>query len=239
MTLRALLVLLVTLAFGAAPLITPPFTGYDPTAFPVVIDRPAVQPAGYAFSIWSVIYLWLLAHAGYGFWSRAKSLDWDATRLPLAFSLFVGTGWLLLAAVFPILATLMILLMLIGALAAFLLADEYYDRWLLSGPLAIYAGWLSAATAVSTGVIAAGYGLLTDTQSALAMIAFTLALSGAVQTLRPEMPVYGLTVIWALIGIIAANLASNLTVTLAAAGAATAMGALLLWQWRSRARRAA
>lgn len=234
MTLRSLLLVFMTLAFGLAPLVTPPFTGYDPQAFPVVIERPSIQPAGYAFAIWSVIYLWLFVHAGFGFWKRAHSLDWDATRLPLAASLGLGTLWLWIAGAAPVIATLAILLMLATALAAFLLSDEFYDRWLLSAPLAIYSGWLSAAAAVSTGVVAAGYGLLTDTQAAFAMLAFVLALASAVQLLRPEMPLYGLTVIWALIGVIVANAVANPLVALLAAGAAAVMVALLFWQWRRR-----
>jgi len=32
---NALILLIATLAFGVAPFITPPFTGYDPSIFPV------------------------------------------------------------------------------------------------------------------------------------------------------------------------------------------------------------
>lgn len=235
MTLRSLMVLIVTLCFGAAPLITPPFTGYDPQSFPVVIERPSIQPAGYAFAIWSVIYLWLFLHAAYGFWKRARSLDWDATRIPLTVSLALGTLWLWIANAAPIIATLAILLMMATALAAFLLSDEFYDKWLLSAPLAIYAGWLSAAAAVSTGVVVSGYGILTDFEAAVAMLAFILALATAVQWMRPEMPVYGLTVIWALIGVVVANATASPIVAILAAGAASAMAALLFWQWKRRA----
>ena len=234
MTLKSLLVLVLTVLFAATPFLTQPFTGYDPTIFPVVIERPSIQPAGYAFSIWLVIYLWLIAHAGFGFWTRAKSLDWDETRLPLAISLGFGTAWLFYAAHFPLLATLGLMFMLATALAAFLTADEFYDRWLLSGALAIYAGWLSAATCVSTGILIAGYGLMTDTESAFAMIAAVGVIAGTVQFLRPEMPVYGATVIWALVGVVFRNIAANVPVSLAAAGVTAGMAALLAWQWRKR-----
>ena len=234
MTLRALLLILATLTFGVAPFVTPPFTGYDPGRFPVEILRPAVQPAGYAFSIWSVIYLWLIAHAGFGFWKRAHSMDWDAVRLPLIASLLIGTVWLAIAAKFPLLATVGILFMLGTAMAAFLLADEFYDRWMLSAPLAIYAGWLSAASAVSTGVLLAGYGLLSNTESALVMIAIVLGVAGMVQWLRPYMPVYGITVVWALIGITVANADDNALVALCATAAAAAMAAVTFYAWHKR-----
>lgn len=232
MTLRALLLILVTLCFGVAPFVTAPFTGYDPAQFPVQIAKPSVQPAGYAFAIWSVIYLWLIAHAGFGFWKRAHSMDWDEVRLPLILSLVIGTVWLAIAARYPVLATVGILFMLATAMVAFLQADEFYDRWILSAPLAIYAGWLSAAAAVSTGVVLAGYGVLSNSQTALAMIAVVLVVAGTVQWLRPFMPVYGLTVVWALIGIVAANVQSDLIVGAAAAAAAAAMATLTAYAWR-------
>lgn len=227
MTFRAILLLLVTLAFGAAPLITPPFTGYDPGLFPVQIAEPAVQPAGYAFSIWGLIYLWLIAHAAFSLWKRTDTPAWDRTRWPLIVSVALGSAWLSIAPVAPILATVVIWVMAGTAIAAFLRADTETDRWMLSAPIAILSGWLSAAAAVSTGVVISGYGILPDTASAAAMIAATLALATWVQRQKPRMPVYGLTVIWALIGITAKNAGVNPTVAILA-GIGIALMALTL-----------
>ena len=222
MKARALLLLLVTVAFGLAPFVTPPFRGYDPALFPVRIDRPSIQPAGYAFGIWSVIYLWLITHAVTSLWKRAENPAWDRTRLPLILAIALGSAWLSIAPVAPITATVTILVMAAAAIAAFLRADTETDRWLLSAPTAILAGWLSAAAAVSTGVVIAGYGLLSDTASAIAMIAATLMLAIWVQRRKPQMPVYGLTVIWALAGIVMANAGLNPTIAiLAGLGIAT------------------
>ncbi len=234
MTLRSLLVLLLTLTFAAAPFVTPPFTGYPADTFPVLIDQPAILPMGYAFSIWGLIYLWLVAHAAFGFWRRAKSLDWDETRLPLATSLGLGTLWLWIAPNYPLIATVVIFVMLVAALAAFFAADEFYDRWILSAPLAVYAGWLSAAASVSVGIVLAGHGILSNTDAAYLMLVVILGVASLVQYLRPEMPAYGITVIWALIGITLANLQSHFFVACAAGGAIFALGSLLAWQWRTQ-----
>ena len=225
---NALILLIATLAFGVAPLITPPFTGYDPGLFPVRIDRNAIQPAGYAFAIWSVIYLWLIAHAVFGLWKRAENPAWDAVRLPLALAVGVGAVWLWIAGQSAIWGTVTIWIMAAGALLAFLRADTGMDRWMLSGPLAIFAGWLTAASAVSTGVLVAGYGWLGDTATAVAMLALVLVVAVTVQMRRPQMPVYGLTVIWALVGVIVANASANMTVA-ALAGAGIAIMAATLW----------
>lgn len=227
MTFRAILLLLVTLAFGAAPLITPPFRGYDPALFPVQIVDPAVQPAGYAFSIWGLIYLWLIAHAAFSLWKRTDNPVWDRTRWPLILSVALGSAWLSIAPVAPILATVVIWIMAATAITAFLRADTETDRWMLSAPIAILAGWLSAAAAVSTGVVISGYGLLPDTAAAAAMIAVTLALATWVQRTKPRMPVYGLTVIWALIGVTVANAGINPIIAILA-GIGIALMALTL-----------
>lgn len=227
MKARAALLLLVTLAFGAAPFLTPPFRGYDPALFPVQIGRPSIQPAGYAFGIWSVIYLWLFVHAVTSLWKRAEDPIWDRTRWPLVTAIALGSAWLSIAPVAPIAATVTILVMAAAAVTAFLLADTDTDRWLLSAPAAILAGWLSAAAAVSTGVVIAGYGRLSDTASALTMIAATLALATWVQRRKAQMPVYGLTVIWALAGIVVANAGLNPVVAIAA-GLGIGLMALIL-----------
>lgn len=226
--LPALILLLVTIAFGVAPFVTPPFTGYDPGMFPVRIERPAVQPAGYAFAIWSVIYLWLILHAVVGLWKRAVDPAWDRARLPLTVAIAVGVAWLWIAGQSAVWGTVTIWIMAGGALAAFLRAPTEPDRWLLSGPLAIFAGWLTAASAVSTGVLIAGYGVLSNTGSALAMLLVVLALAVFVQWQRPRMPVYGLTVIWALIGIVVANAGDNVTTALAAGVGIISMYLLLI-----------
>jgi hypothetical protein len=231
MTRNALILLVATLAFGVAPFVTPPFTGYDPAMFPVYILRPSIQPAGYAFAIWSVIYLWLIAHAVFGLWKRRNSTEWDRVRLPLTIAVAVGAVWLSIAGQSAVWGTVTIWIMAGAAILAFLRADPVVDRWMLSGPTAIFAGWLSAASAVSTGVLVAGYGWLSDTGAAAAMLALVLGLAVTVQMRRPAMPVYGLTVIWALAGVIVANAGGNLTVAVMA-GSGIAVMAVTLWASR-------
>lgn len=215
--------LIATLAFMVAPAFTPPFTGYDPALFPVDLARPSVQPAAYAFSIWGVIYLWLLLHSGFGLMKRRGDAAFLRPALPLLGAVALGATWLAVAGSYPILAEVLILAMAGLALTAYLRADQAQDRWLLAAPIAIYAGWLTAASAVSTGVILARYGILSDTASALSMLAVVLALALTVQVKRPRMPAYGATVTWAIVGIVVANAGVNMT-----AAATAAVGAALM-----------
>ena len=220
--------LLAAVAFVAAPALTPPFTGYDPGMFPVRIDRPAIQPAGYAFAIWGLIYAWLFAHAVFGVLRRRGDPAFERAALPLLLASSLGAVWLAIAASAPIWAEVTILLMAVFAVTAYLRADPAQDRWLLAAPTAIFAGWLTAASAVSTGVLLSGYGVLSDTVSALAMLAVVLAVALTIQIKRPRMLIYGATVVWAIIGIVAVNWGQNPTVAYAAIAGAAIMAATTL-----------
>jgi hypothetical protein len=233
-SIRALLLLVATIGFALTPAITPPVAGYDPALFPVQIVRPAIQPAGYAFAVWGVIYVWLITHAVFGVWLKRGVPEWDAPRLWLIAAAVLGALWLVVSPDYPRLATGVIWAMLGAALAAFLRTPTRPDRWMLSAPVAMLAGWVSAAAAVALGVVLARDGYLSDTVSAVAMLALVLAIAVAVQMRKPEMPVYGLTVIWALAGVIWANRATNMTVVVIA-GSGIAVIALLLLVLRRRA----
>lgn len=216
----ALIVLIAAIAFAVAPFVTPPFTGYDPGQFPVEVPRPAIQPSGYAFAIWSVIYLWLIAHAGYGLWKRQDDPAWVRVRPALTVALVLGTVWLAIAGASPIWATAVILVMAAAAILAFLQAPTEPDRWILSAPLAIFAGWLTAASLVSSGILLAGYGYTGNEEAAYDMLGVILILTPLVQSRKPRMPVYTLTVVWALVGVAVANWGSGSYVAWVALGIA-------------------
>lgn len=200
----AILVALAALAFAVSPWLVPGFNGFEADQFPVPQVDPPVQPAGYAFAIWGLIYAWLVIGCAFGLVRRANDPDWAAMRPPLAVSLGVGALWLPVAQVSPALATLLIWVMLAGALRALFRVGDT-DRWLQLTPVAIYAGWLTAASCVALGLMLAGYGLLGPTQSALAALGIALVIAVATQYALHRAPEYGLTVIWALVGVIVAN----------------------------------
>lgn len=221
MTLRAWLVLLLAVAFAAAPLLTPGFGGYDPSQFPVPIENPPAQPAGYAFSIWGLIYLWLVVGGAFGLWRRRDDTAWDATRLPLIVSLAVGVSWLSVAQASPIWATVLIWVMLAGAIWALLRTPDR-DVWLLRAPVGLYAGWLTAASAVSLGLLAPGWGVPPFGPVGWAFVALAVALVVAVLTLvrRPSL-MYGVAVSWGLAAVTVRNGLDPLGIVAALAAVAT------------------
>ena len=221
--LKAILLFTAALAFAAAPFLAPGFEGFDPEAFPVPQRDPPVQPAGYAFAIWGPIYLWLLAHAGWGLFARADDPDWDRPRWPLFASLALGTSWLAVAGQAPVLATVQIWAMLAFALLALARTPPGRERLLLEAPVALYAGWLTAAAFVALGLVLAGHGLVGETAAAVLCLAGAVALGLAVQTRLGRAPFYGAALAWALIAVTVANAGRALPLALAAGLGAGAM----------------
>ena len=225
----AYLTLLLSIAFAAAPLFSGDFTGFSADQLPVPQIDPPVQPAGYAFAIWGPIYAWLVASAVFGLLRRATDPDWTAARVPLCMSLGVGVPWLLIAQISAIWATITIVVMAVTAIAA-LNRTPVRDRWWLRAPIALYAGWLTAASFVSLATTLAGYGILFDAYGwAFAGIAGALTVAIATYR-RTAAPVYFASIIWALAGIVVANGMTNFLVTaLAITGIIVLICVMAVW----------
>ncbi|MDE0589123.1 hypothetical protein OU789_04215 [Halocynthiibacter sp. C4] len=204
--ISALLTLVLAIAFAIAPLLTSPFSGFDSEQLPIPQIDPPIQPAGYAFAIWGLIYIWLIVSAAFGYLKRREDPEWQRARLPLSFSLAIGVPWLAIANTSAIWATITIFLMALGTVVALLHAPNR-DRWMFQAPVGIYAGWLTAATCVSLGTTMAGYGVFLGALGwTYCGISLGLIASVAVYRQRPNAPEYLIAVIWALVGILVANM---------------------------------
>lgn len=232
--MKSLLVLLASLSFAFAPLLTPDFGGFDPDRYPVPqVDSP-VQPVGWAFAIWGIIYLFLIIHAAVGVIRHKQDEVWERGRLPLFVSLAIGTGWLSVAALSPVWATLLIIIMLFFALLSLYRMRSASPTWIAIWPVALYAGWLSAATFVSLGLLLAGYGVLSATMAAIVALAAATLFALYNQLKLVHWP-YAAAVAWGFIGIAISNLGEQGLIALLAAVAALALLALAAMQWRRRA----
>lgn len=226
--IKAGFTLLCALVFAAAPVLAPDFTGYQQGDLPIAVTDPPFQPAAWAFSIWMLIYAALIGMAVFGAWKRQSDAIWASTRAPLILSMALGTSWLFVAQMAPVTATLIIWLMLASSLTAFFAARPSADRWLLRAPLAIYTGWLTAASGVASGSIIAGYAVLSPVLTALIVLMVVAAIGLVVQLSQPGTPEYAGAIIWALVGIVVGNLAGEVVVSAVAvlAIAIMAMAAL-------------
>lgn len=218
----ALLTFLLAVAFALSPFLVEGFAGFDPDQFPIPQDNPPVQPAGYAFAIWSVIYGWLILGSGWGMIRASRDGQWHDMRLPLCISLAVGTTWLSVAVASPVWASVLIWVMLISALAALFMAPVADTPW-AALPVALYAGWLSAAACVSLGLLVAGYGWMDQETAALVFVALAIFIGCFVQAALRRAPTYGVAVIWALVAVAVANWNAVQIVAWLAAGGAVVM----------------
>lgn len=220
----AILTFVVTATFVVSPALTRPFSGFRADQLPVPQIDPPIQPEGYAFAIWGLIYAWLVVSAVYGLIKRSNDAAWNKARKQLILSLAVGTPWLAVANASAIWATVLIFIMAATAIAALLRAPQE-DQWMLKVPVGIYAGWLTAASFVSLGSTSAGYGIATDAQGWAYLGIIGALIVATPVLLRAVAPSYGLTVVWALVGIIVANGTANWTVSaLAAVGIVILLG---------------
>lgn len=217
--MKAILLLIIAVAFALAPFLSPEFGGIDPDRYPIPQSNPPVQPVGWAFSIWGPIYLWLVAHAVFGAFNYRQDPEWEKGRIALALSLAVGTIWLPVALVSPIWATILIWIMLISALIALYRSANAAPSWIARWPVALYAGWLSAASFVSIGLLIAGYGFAGEFAAAVIALALATAFAGYNAYHLKSWP-YAIAVSWGFMGIAVANMGSAIMLTIAAVVAA-------------------
>lgn len=231
---KAILTLIAALAFAGGGLLTSDFGGFDPNRFPVPQVNPPLQPVGFAFGIWFPIYAWLIASGIFGVAKRPQDLSWQAFRVPLMASMLIGTPWISVARLSPSWSTLMIWAMLALALWALYRAPEGDFAW-ARGPIGLYAGWLTAASAVATSVLLSGYGFLSQQVGAVMMLFVALALAVVtILTTQFSNPTYGLAMQWALVGIIVNSVQSSNHLMTALASLGCLILAVAIWWFRSR-----
>ena len=151
--MRALLVMVATLAtivFNALAA-----TGYVNGITPAQISAKyptLLTPAGYAFSIWTLIYVGLLAFSVYQFLA-SNLVRYRPIRSLFILSCALNCAWIYFWHREQIAICLAMILALCGTLwfiryrlKAF---DTAGDTWLAKAPFGIYAGWVTAASTVN------------------------------------------------------------------------------------------
>lgn len=216
--------------------------GQTTQAFSADSDE-TLRVAGYAFSIWGVIYLGILIYAvRQALRQTGESLLIHRFGWPSVVA-FLGIGWWIVAMAFDwewatvvlIFASLIALLLplLHNADAIRALGRTERDRWFVVWPLALLAGWLTVAAPVNLLTILTGDGLLPTALSptvwaVLAIVVVALLALG--MTLRLRTIAYALPVSWGLLGAFVAEQERNTPLAYVALAAAVAVlvGAVIL-----------
>ena len=189
----------------------------------------ALVPAGWAFSIWGIIFLWSVIYAIYA-----------ATRNEDRSSLAVKTAWPAICAFsmnglwglytpffgLTLISELIIVAGLFCAITAALIAGRFQDssaveRILISAPLGLVAGWLTAASFVGGSSVLLGLGVeMTDVVMVAILVGATV-FAGLVILRRPSLA-YSIAIVWALAAVISKNHEGGNQIVLFAAGASMA-----------------
>ncbi|MBN8553683.1 MAG: hypothetical protein J0L52_12410 [Caulobacterales bacterium] len=209
--LRRILILIVAFA---APLIgygqMALGIGMTPSDFSAQGDD-TLRVAGYAFSIWALIYGWLFAYAIYQALPATteneslRRVGWPSFYALAGIGLWVvasAANWQW-ATVAIIMASLLVLLVPLVQNAKLFRSDSIRRRALTAWPLGLLAGWLTIASLVnlltvmtSQDLIAPGTGPLW----ALGAVALA-ALAALGVTARTRLWTYPVPIAWGLIGV--------------------------------------
>ena len=202
-----LLVILITIGINVLAEALPlnnQSTGAISDRYPIL-----VTPAGYAFGIWSVIYLGLIL---FGFY---QALPAQRTHAELArtdgwvlLSCLANASWIVLWHYNFTNLTLPVMLVLLVSLIAIVArrdpARTAAARWLVHLPFTIYLGWISVATIINVGVVLYNLGFTTLLLGPLpwaVIVLFLGALLGLTVGTQPGMLAYALVIAWAYVGI--------------------------------------
>ena len=166
-----------------------------------------VTPAGYAFSIWTLIYVGLVA------FSVFQLLPANVARFRPVRSLYIFTcalncAWLYFWHQEQIVVCFVIILTLAVALLAinFIIreSESTTDAWIAKGAFGLYFGWVTAATLVNFAIMLKFLNALASptTETILAVVLILVAAAlGVLIRIRLTNYFYPLAVAWALTAI--------------------------------------
>src|SRR6476646_2038786 len=203
-----------------------------------------ITPANYAFAIWGLIYVGLIAYGVYQF-GPAQRQDPTTQRVDtlLIVACVAQIGWVYLFTLqlfWPsVVAMLAILLSLIGAYWRLGLGKVRVSRdrqWFAQMPFSIYLGWISVATIVNVASALYssgwdGWGLGATSWTVVMLVVG--AIIGAIVAVQRADVAFTSVFIWAFVAIALRQLASS-AIVVTAIGGAIVMAALLLWSRSKR-----
>ena len=215
----------------------------------VVSGGPAapVEPAGYAFGVWAVIFLFSVLFAVYqALPANRGNAVLRRVGWPVA-GAFLCTG--LWSVFVPLRQLGFAQAMLLGVFGSLLVAYlrlarsnpgalGWTDRWLISLTIGPFLGWVTAANAVSLASEAVRLGLVDTAGAGEAFVGSALLISGgllAAAVIRADRTgppqgylAFAVTVLWALAAVVVAQYETSFLTTGAAVAAAIPVSLVLL-----------
>ncbi|WP_026691139.1 TspO/MBR family protein [Alteribacter aurantiacus] len=193
-------------------------------------------PAGYVFSIWSLIYLLLIIWVIRQFFARPADEEAYANiGYWFIISCFFNVSWLLL---FHYEFFLLTMVAMVGLLVSLIVVYRVimltpHTSFLMRLPFSIYLGWVSVATIVNVGVVFNSLGFeeglfLSNVAWTILLLVIALLL-GLWFTHSFNDPFYSLVLIWAFIGIAIERQGEYPAIAMTAWACAAILGAYVVY----------
>ncbi|MFW9856541.1 MAG: TspO/MBR family protein [Candidatus Thorarchaeota archaeon] len=175
-------------------------------------------PAGYVFSIWSIIYTLLIVFVLYQTVNREKVFDSALSGLFIISNIF-NSLWIFLWHYEQIFLSLVVMIGLLFTLIGIywrlkigLIEVDPRTKWAVHVPFSVYLGWISVATIANTTVFFLsidwdGFGVGAEIWTGIVLFVATVLAMILVMT-RNDVA-YGLVAVWAFIGIIVKQFATS------------------------------
>jgi hypothetical protein len=204
--MRAILVFTATIAmivfngFAALGYINSVTPGVISAKYPTILT-----PAGYAFSIWSIIYLGLAAFSVFQAF-RSNLARFRPVRTLYIASCLLNCAWIYFWHYEQIAICFVVILLLLGTLLLMHMklsgCGNTAETWLMQAPFGLYFGWVTAASLVTFTVFLKYLEVEAASSSILASaLVLTAAVCAIIVRVRLRNFFYPLAVAWALTAI--------------------------------------
>ena len=183
-----------------------PINGYNTGELSAMYPNSFV-PAGFTFSIWGVIYVFLIIWSVYFLLPNQRNQSrYQSHGVGLWFiiSCLGNVLWILAWHYMQVeLSIILMLLILVSLINAYKSLSPSKSRWIEVVPFSIYLGWISVATIANATALLVHYGVTGGELASMissVMIAVAVIL-GVLFTLKKGDVFYGLVILWAVFGI--------------------------------------
>ncbi len=166
-----------------------------------------VTPAGYAFAIWGIIYLGVIAFSLY----QAMPMQLEnfrKIRTPYLLSCLANSVWIYLWHHELIVASVFAMLVLLASLIAININLSKTDSLIARIPFGIYFGWVSVATIVNITICLVYLGVEVSKPNGILIGCVLIAVAtllGIVMRFRLPSAAFPLTIAWAILAIAIKN----------------------------------
>ncbi len=185
-------------------------TGYIGGITPQVISAKyptVVTPAGYAFSIWALIYFGLIVFSI--FQAMPMQLEnFRKIRVPFLISCLANCVWIFLWHHELIVPSVFAMLVILASLIKINVNLSVQDSLIVRLPFGVYFGWISVATIVNITVCLSYLGLETTNFNSILLTCILIVIAtilGIVLRFKLPSAAFAFTVAWAILAIAIKN----------------------------------